>query len=141
VLARVASRRFDAVSATLYATLTGTAMLVPLALLEGGLDRFAAAGPLAWIGFAYLAVFATVGAFVLLQIGVASIGAARATSFALLVPIIGVVSSALILGEALTPLTAIGGGVVLLGLWLVQRHPEGGSARSPASALQPDRAG
>ena len=37
VLARIASRRFDAVSATLYGTLTGTALLVPLAAAGGRL--------------------------------------------------------------------------------------------------------
>ena len=139
VLARIASRRFDAVSTTLYGTLTGTAMLVPLALLEGGYGRLASATPQAWIGLAYLAVFGTVAAFVLLQVGVARIGAGRASSFALLVPIVGVVSSALILGETLNPLTAAGGVVVLVGLWLVHHHPGVSPAGTRASAPQPGR--
>lgn len=139
VLARIASRRFDAVSATLYGTLTGTALLVPLALLEGGYGRLTSATAQAWIGLAYLAVFGTVAAFVLLQVGVARIGAGRASSFALLVPIVGVVSSALILDETLNPLTAAGGVVVLVGLWLVQHHPEVSPAGTRASAPQPGR--
>ena len=139
VLARIASHRFDAVSATLYGTVTGTAMIVPLALVEGGYERLASATVQAWIGMAYLAIFGTVAAFVLLQVGVARIGAGRASSFALLVPIVGVLSSALILDETLNPLTAAGGAVVLLGLWLVQHHPEVSPGGTRASAPQPGR--
>jgi drug/metabolite transporter (DMT)-like permease len=141
VLARIASRRFDAVSATLYGTLTGTAMLVPLALVEGGFGQLTSAPAQAWLGLAYLALFGTVVAFVLLQVGVARIGAGRASSFALLVPIVGVVSSALILDETLSPLTAAGGTVVLIGLWLVQRHPGVNPRGTPASAPRRDQAG
>jgi len=48
----------------------------------------------------------------------------------LLVPVVGVLSSVALLGEELGPLTAVGGAVVLIGLWLVEhqgqplrRHP------------------
>jgi drug/metabolite transporter (DMT)-like permease len=125
VLARIASRRFDAVSTTLYGTALGTVILVPAALLEGGAGRLVAAPPHALAGIAYLAVFGTVAAFVLLNLGVARIGAARASAFALLVPIVGVLSSVALLGERLGPTTLIGGVIVLAGLWLVEQagHP------------------
>jgi drug/metabolite transporter (DMT)-like permease len=125
VLARVASRRFDAVSATLYGTALGTLILIPAALLEGGAERVLRAPPPAVAGIAYLAVLGTVAAFVLLNLGVARIGAARASAFALLVPIVGVLSSVALLGERVGPTTLIGGLIVLAGLWLVERagHP------------------
>ena len=129
VLARVASRRFDAVSTTLYGTALGTVILVPAAILEGGADRLAIAPIEALAGIAYLAVFGTVGAFVLLNLGVARIGAGRASAFALLVPIVGVLSSVALLGERLGPLTLLGGIVVLIGLWLVERPGSGPSHR------------
>ena len=120
VLARVASRRFNAISATLYGTALGTLVLLPPALLEGGISRLAAAPPDALVGIAYLAVFGTVAAFVLLNLGVARIGASRASAFALLVPMVGVLSSVVLLDETLGPLTVVGGVVVLAGLWLVE---------------------
>jgi len=123
VLARLASQRWDPVSATLYGTLTGTLILLPLAVLEGGFAELVHADLSGWTGIGYLAVFGTVAAFVLLQVGVARIGAGRASAFALLVPIVGVVSSALILGDPLTPLTGLGGAVVIAGLWLIQQRP------------------
>ena len=134
VLARVASRRFNAVSATLYGTALGTLVLMPPAIWEGGAESLAAAPPEALAGMAYLALFGTVGAFVLLNLGVARIGAARASAFALLVPVVGVLSSVALLGETLGPLTLVGGAVVIVGLWLIE-HRE---ARAVAGRMQPE---
>ena len=124
VLARIASRRFSAVSATLYGTALGTLVLIPPALFEGGASTLAAAPVEALVGIGYLALFGTVAAFVLLNMGVARIGAARASAFALLVPIVGVLSSVALLNEELGPLTVVGGAVVLIGLWLVEHRGE-----------------
>lgn len=135
VLARTASRRFNAVSTTLYGTALGTLILIPLALLENGGPALVAAPLEALAGIAYLAVFGTVAAFVLLNLGVARIGAARASAFALLVPIVGVLSSVAILGDELGPTTVIGGGVVLAGLWLIEHRP--GASRGAARQAQP----
>ena len=122
VIARVASRRFSAVSATLYGTAFGTLVLIPAAILEGGEASIATAPAGALLSIAYLTVFGTVLAFVFLNMGVARIGAARASAFALLVPIIGVLSSVALLGEKLGPLTLVGGAVVLIGLWLIEHR-------------------
>ena len=130
VLARTASRRFNAVSTALYGTSVGTVILVPLALLEHGGAALGAAPVEALAGIGYLAVFGTAAAFVLLNLGVARIGAARASAFALLVPIGGVLSSVAILGDELGPTTIVGGIVVLAGLWLVEYR--GGGSHRPA---------
>jgi drug/metabolite transporter (DMT)-like permease len=122
VIARVASRRFSAVSATLYGTAFGTLVLIPAAILEGGEASIAAAPAGALLSIAYLTVFGTVLAFVFLNMGVARIGAARASAFALLVPIIGVLTSVALLNETLGPLTLVGGVVVLVGLWLIEHR-------------------
>lgn len=122
VIARVASRRFSAVSATLYGTAFGTLVLIPAAILEGGEASIATAPAGALLSIGYLTVFGTVLAFVFLNMGVARIGAARASAFALLVPIIGVLSSVALLGEKLGPLTLVGGAVVLIGLWLIEHR-------------------
>ena len=134
VVARFASRRFDAVSTTLYGTAFGTLLLVPLALLEGGFADVAAAPVGALAGIGYLAVFGTVGAFVLLNLGVARIGAARASAFALLVPVVGVLSSVWLLRESIGPFTVLGGAIVLVGLWLIEHR---GEERPPQAARVP----
>jgi drug/metabolite transporter (DMT)-like permease len=121
VITKLGAGQFDSVSATLYGTAIGTIVLLPPAIAEGGVGQLLAAGWLAWIGVLYLAVFGSVIAFVLVQFGIRRIGAARASVFALLVPIFGVGSSAVLLREPLTLMTLVGGALVLLGLSIVQR--------------------
>jgi len=130
VLARIASQRFNPVSTTLYGIAVGSLILVPLAVLEDGAASLASAPIEALAGIGYLALFGTVAAFVLLNLGLARIGASRASAFALLVPIIGVLTSVALLGEELGPTTVVGGAIVLIGLWLVEH---GGASSAPAS--------
>ena len=62
----------------------------------------------------------TVLGFVAFYEGVRLIGAARASSFALLVPIFGVLSSVLVLHEPLRATLVVGGAIVIAGLWLAE---------------------
>jgi drug/metabolite transporter (DMT)-like permease len=134
VIGKTATARFHPVNATLYGTVTGTLLLIPPAIAERGWVQLAAAPAAAWLGLLYLAVFGTVLAFVFFYEGVRRIGAARATSFAFLVPVFGVVSSVLLLGERIAMLTILGGILVLVGLWLVQRQP----AAAPERTAHPE---
>jgi drug/metabolite transporter (DMT)-like permease len=61
-------------------------------------------------------------AFVLYYDSVQRLGAANAAAFTLLVPVFGVSLSILVLGEPLRAGLAVGGAIVLAGLWLVQRR-------------------
>jgi drug/metabolite transporter (DMT)-like permease len=45
------------------------------------------------------------------------VGPARVASFQLLVPFLAVVISAVVLGEALAPVQALGGALIILGIW------------------------
>jgi drug/metabolite transporter (DMT)-like permease len=141
VLGKSATARFGAVTATLYATATGALLLLPFAVGESGWSQLANAGGSAWASILYLAVFGTVLAFVLFYEGVSRLGASRATAFALLIPIFGVVASVLILDESIGAGTFVGGVAILAGLWLVQR-PSASSlipSRFRARSLQVDQ--
>ncbi len=120
LLGRSVTALFDSVTANVYATGAGAAMLLPFSFLGDGWGSLARAPVQAWAGIAYLAVLGTVVSFVLFYEGVRLIGSARTSAFALLVPIFGVLASVLVLGERLRPLLALGGAIVLAGLWLVQ---------------------
>lgn len=137
VAGKTATARFTPVTATLYATVAGTLMLLPFAIAERGWDALASAPLVSWAGVLYLGTFGTVFAFVLFYEGLKRIGAGRASAFAFLVPVIGVVTSVLLLDEKLTGITVLGGVLVLMGLWLVQRashrsepQPAGAAERS-----------
>lgn len=117
---REATGRFGSVSANVFATGVGSLLLLPVSFLGDGWHGLGSATAGAWGSVAYLAVAGTVLAFVLFYEGVRVLGASAAASFALLVPIFGVLSSVLVLGEPLRPGLALGGAIVLGGLWLVQ---------------------
>ena len=57
----------------------------------------------------------------------------QVTPFILLMPVAGVITSALALGEALTARALIGGAVILVGLWIVVRVPP---APAPVAAVE-----
>jgi drug/metabolite transporter (DMT)-like permease len=123
VLGKSATARFGAVTATLYATATGALMLLPFSIAESGWSKLSGGDGAAWASILYLAVFGTVLAFVFFYEGVSRIGPSRATAFALLVPIFGVLGSVLVLGESIGAGTLVGGIAILAGLWLVQQPP------------------
>jgi drug/metabolite transporter (DMT)-like permease len=123
LIGRPAIARFGAVTSTLYATATGTAMLIPFSLAEQGWSDLQDAGADGWLPMVYLAIFGTVLAFVLFYEGVSRIGPARAAAFAMLVPIFGVLASVLLLGEQLAISLVVGGAAIIGGLWLIQRPP------------------
>jgi drug/metabolite transporter (DMT)-like permease len=112
-------RTFPPLVATAYASLFGTLLLLPAAALEGsllsGVYRLTAYG---WISVLQLALLGTVVGFVWWYDGVAELGAARASVFVNLVPIFGVLLSALILSEKLNGSQLAGGIVVVIGVAL-----------------------
>ena len=136
VAGKTATVRFTPVTSTLYGTVAGTLMLIPFSLAERGWEALAAAPAVSWAGLLYLATFGTVLAFVFFYEGVKRIGAGPSSAFAFLVPVIGVVSSVILLDEHLTAGMVIGGVLVLVGLWLVQRDAH---ATAPGRIPVPDR--
>jgi drug/metabolite transporter (DMT)-like permease len=125
LVGREATRRFGSVSANVFATAVGSLLLLPVTLTGKGWSGLGSASAGAWASVAYLSVAGTVLAFVLFYEGVRLLGAPAASAFALLVPIFGVLSSVFVLGERLRPALALGGVIVMAGLWLVQTAQRG----------------
>jgi drug/metabolite transporter (DMT)-like permease len=117
---RRATVRYGSVNANVYATAAGALLLLPVSFFAGGWRPLGDAPADALVSIAYLAVVGTVLGFVAFYEGVRLIGSARASSFALLVPVFGVLSAVLVLGENLRPSLALGGAIVLAGLWLAE---------------------
>ena len=108
---------FSPLPATAYAALFGTLLLLPAAAIEGslltGATRLSVYG---WISVLQLALLGTVVGFVWWYEGVAELGAARASVFVNLVPLFGVLLSALILSEKLNVSQLAGGIIVVVGV-------------------------
>ena len=117
ILGKMVIARFPPLVATAYASLFGTLLLLPAAAIEGslltGATRLSVYG---WIAVLQLALLGTVVGFVWWYEGVERLGASRAAVFVNLVPLFGVLLSALILSESLMVSQLAGGILVVAGV-------------------------
>jgi drug/metabolite transporter (DMT)-like permease len=108
-------------AATSYAALWGTLMLGAVAIPEIVQLR---AGQFDWrmtVSLLYLGVLGTAVAFVWYYTSVQRFGASVASIFNNLVPVFGVLTGVLLLGEALMPSMLIGGVIAIVGVLMVSR--------------------
>ena len=74
-----------------------------------------------WLSIAFLSFLCTVFAFVVWLWALQQMEASRVGSFTYLVPLFGVSFSQVILGESITPALAIGGVILLSGVYIINR--------------------
>lgn len=119
VYGRTVMAELSPLTTTLFATLCGTAMLIPAALLEivitGINPDISWKG---WLAILQLAILGTVIGFVWWYDGIKKIGPSRASAFLNLVPLFGVSFAGLILGETLGTPHIIGGALIICGVFI-----------------------
>ncbi|MBO0887773.1 EamA family transporter [Candidatus Bathyarchaeota archaeon] len=101
-------------------SLFGWIFLIPFSLVE--VPWTYSWGLASWLGIFYLALLSTVVGYFLYIVGVSKIGAGRAAIFGNLVPVFGVITSALLLGEQLSPWHGVSFLLILTGVVLVNRQ-------------------
>jgi drug/metabolite transporter (DMT)-like permease len=114
----------DALTTTSVTAGAGTALLLLAALLVEGPAAMASpldAPPLVWGALAFLALGATVLAYAWYFDGVAALGAGGAAAYISLVPVFGVASSTLVLGEPMDASLLLGGALAVAGMVLMNR--------------------
>jgi drug/metabolite transporter (DMT)-like permease len=129
IVARFATQRMHAAAITCLSAACGAIAFAVLTLVvePSGFGALATASAQALAGVIYLGTFGTVLSFVLFALGVELIGAARASAYAVLIPLFGVAATVTILGEPLDPIALVGAALVVVGLILMQARE-----RSPA---------
>jgi drug/metabolite transporter (DMT)-like permease len=110
-----------------FQSVIGTVLLLPMALSEARSWSFGNLG--VWLNLIYLGVICTALSFFLYLYALARLGPVRVTSFINLLPVVSVVGGMVILGERLLVAQMIGGVVIILGVFLVNRP---GRSRAPA---------
>jgi len=111
-------------SASAYASLTGTALLAAAVPVAG--DVFVPDASLAaWASLAFLGAVGTAIAFVWYSDGVRRLGPSRAAVYTNLVPVAAVVLGMLLLGESLEPSALAGGALVVAGVWTINARRHG----------------
>lgn len=103
---------------TAYSAVLGTIFLAPVALLEMGGQPFPTLGLADWLRLLYLGTLSSAAGYLIYNWSLSQLDASQTASFVNLMPIAGVAIAILFLGERVMPLQLIGGGIVLLGVWL-----------------------
>ncbi len=99
----------------------GLVFLMPPSAVELGLRGMGRPTAVDLLGLLYLGAVASALAFVVWAFGLRQLEAGQAAIFANLNPLVGVVAAAVVLGEPVTWVQIAGGGLILIGVWLVTR--------------------
>lgn len=108
----------NALAATTVTSIFGALLLVAASLVlegpQGLVSAFQASGT-AWTAMVFMAYGSTALAYAWYFAGVKSLGAGAASGYITLVPVIGVLLSALLLGESIEGPMVLGGAMAVLG--------------------------
>jgi len=114
-------RQDTPLSAVTWSCILGCALLLPPAMAQGLARQAAGASWLIWGNLAFLGVGATGLAFTWYYDGILALGAQRASVFINLVPVFAMLLGAALLGETVGLSLALGGAMVLAGVYLANR--------------------
>ncbi len=121
LVGKLAMQEMSALATTTYAIWIGSVLLLPFAIWEQN-NHFPKINLLTGLGLAYLGILATVVAFNWYYEGIQEIGAAKAAIFINLVPMFAIIFGTIFLKESLSAIAFFGGGLVILGVSLVNRQ-------------------
>ncbi len=108
-------------TAVTWSCIFGTVMLFPAALSEGLVTDIMRARPLDWFCIIYLGVLATGFAYLWYYEAISTIGASRSGIFINTVPVFAVLMGFFFLGEPIHLSLAVGGLMVITGVYLTNR--------------------
>jgi drug/metabolite transporter (DMT)-like permease len=134
VMSRIATRSITPLEATTLSGVVGGLVLGVLALGEGGYGELAGAPALYWFNIGVVAFGTTAFGYVLFYRSISRVGPGVASFFINLVPIFGLILSAIFLGEIPTPLQVAGASVVVAAVVWATRPRRSAAAAMPATA-------
>jgi drug/metabolite transporter (DMT)-like permease len=114
-------RRISPLRATAWATVAGTVVLAPVAILQLGTVDLGRAGPEVAGAIVYAGLLAAGISNVVVLNGVKVVGPTRTAALQFLVPALAVVLAAIFLAEAIRPGQVLGGLVIVAGVVLTRR--------------------
>ena len=125
-LVRRLSRRYPNLWITHAAMAVGAVTLFPLAVVEMALHPWTPPSPAAWGAVAYLGVFCSALAYLLWNRAIPVLGVSVTNNLIYGIPLVGVLTGVLALGEPFTPALFAGGALILGGVAVAHRHSEAG---------------
>lgn len=114
-------RRYSPLKLNALAMLLGTPPLLLVALPSLAQQSWTAVTWQGWGGLMFAVVLSVVVAYLIWNIGVQRVGSARTAVYSNLVPVVALVTAAIVLGEHIYPLQVVGAVVVVSGIVLTRR--------------------
>ncbi|MCB1380678.1 MAG: DMT family transporter [Alphaproteobacteria bacterium] len=116
-------RKYGTYSITATSMSLATVIMLPLLASPSTLDTVAAMPVDSWFAMGYVGLLSTIVATLTWNFGAARLPAAASGAFLYLVPVIGVIAGAVMLGESITPSLLAGGALILAGVAITQFGP------------------
>ncbi len=127
VLGKRVAIEYDSVSMNTFNSLFGAIVLLPLTIHQGiGFARSGGWGRVGlegWAALGFMAGFASVVAYLIYYWALRYLQATRLAAFSYVQPVLSMALGVALLGERLTAELLLGGGLVLLGVYLIERGP------------------
>jgi drug/metabolite transporter (DMT)-like permease len=114
--------KYGGVITVFYAMLTGTTLLIFIALINGEISLIFQLSLKTFLLIGYVAVVTTALAWVIWFETNQKIGVIKTGSFFFIIPVSGIMFSAVLLGEKITSSVLTGTGCILVGIYLVQKR-------------------
>ncbi len=105
----------------MYVMLAGWLAIVPLFVLSGGLNQVPHLTGAGWGGVLFLGLLCSGVAYVFWYDALDVAGASQVAAFLYIEPFVTLIVAAGVIGEAITWASLVGGAIILLGVWLVNR--------------------
>jgi drug/metabolite transporter (DMT)-like permease len=134
---RFVSARVRPLPAATGQVLLAAVLTIPTAWLVGPTPRWAALGPSVVVSVLLLGAFGTGTAFLVFYMLIERVGATNATMVTYLIPVVGLLAGAVVLGERFGPHVLVGGLVVGAGIWLAQRTSAVAATAVPEAPRSP----
>lgn len=123
LVGKLVMRRLHPLLATTVSTLLGAVFLLGASFFEKGWQKVPYISFQVFLELLYLAIFATVLAFILYNIGIRRIGASKASAYINLMPVNAVLIAWALYGETVTIMHLLGMALVISGVILTTRAP------------------
>jgi drug/metabolite transporter (DMT)-like permease len=120
-----------------FSSLLGTMIMIPAAAIELMLVPIGQIGLAQWIGYLYIGIFPSIGAFLFWNRAVILVGPSRSAIAQNLIPVWGVLLAFLLLGEKITGAHLAGGALVFIGVLLSKignKAPQAQSVQAKSAA-------
>jgi drug/metabolite transporter (DMT)-like permease len=117
--------RYGGFVPTFLSMLSGTVVLLAVALFLTGNRVFSGVTSASWPLLIYIGVVGTALVYPLFNLALRATGVIRAVGFKLLIPVFGIALSVVLLGERPGGFTYVGAAVVIASVYLIQRVPMG----------------